>query len=483
MKGFMKKFTTALYAVLLIVTFVKAVNQPWHTTLKPIDRISFAQEVVGRYPVDMKRYQDKNMEVSPEGQNQQGTKTASCQLFETFYKEFDRAIGAEHLIYALAANDYEEFTKNQSPKLAPQNFKDLHEKLIKDIPTQERFNALRALLRINDIGKPKGTLAGEIEKRENQTIGDHDKVLTIALEKYPELVPSFNELPYQEKQLIVESLSSKLNIAQYNQAENVIEELIGFMTLSEEAKKIAFWEKFADVAGAAAWQDKFVDGSIMIDPVYNGFKSSYKHLIEQTHQGSAREAFAEYIADRCQNFGLDVKGNSKDFALGCLALRARKNAGNFAAFKEQFEKQSPQVREILEAELNKDGINDVAIKVEYSPAIFGNAVTTYGMEDGTDFAFKLTAHIYKAAREYINASQDKQGVFVIHASALAEAVKNKEQREALEKGEFAFSHTDDGVKISLKTTTALDKLQALAQQTYFKIVGFCTCSKKVSSQK
>src|SRR3989339_1163613 len=153
------------------------------------------------------------------------TLTLGEMLFQKISKaeliEFDRtAVGLLTLGWVLRG-DYESFTACQSKgsRLTEESFRQLQELTREILPNEEAiyamitYDAMTAYIIINDLGKIQA-IVDDIEKRFGVTDVDHDNILLFALENYPETSPSFQRLSPHYKNIIIEGLKARFNLAQ-----------------------------------------------------------------------------------------------------------------------------------------------------------------------------------------------------------------------------------------------------------------------------
>lgn len=271
----------------------------------------------------------------------------SSQLFGKQHIEFDRtANGIAYLNWVLGGN-YEQFTQPQGApiKLSRESFDRLHDYTKRILKTPEDVDAMITYMVINDLGKIDAVVK-HVESTLSIKDVDHDKVLLQALQKHPEISPSFQRLSDHHKGLILRGLEAEFNIGQFMQGENVPASLAGLKGLDRDSLDFYLLHALSDIAGAAG-HVKPVGSVILTEPTYRNFDAAIR-AIEGFSEGQTLKAVYEnFLADRGKVLGLDTN-NPIERALTRISLMLRASSSAEAReIRSVFTSLPSNVREIL----------------------------------------------------------------------------------------------------------------------------------------
>ena len=372
-----------------------------------------------------------DVNATPEGNGSvaQAT-TLSEQIFGQKHIEFDRtAVGIMVLKWVLSS-DYTAFTACQpdSAKLSRDHFEELRDYVVKVLPDQHAVDAMVTYMVINDLGKIKSIVADVRSKLGVENV-DHDKILLAALQRSPEISPSFDRLSDHFRQLIINGLKAEFNIGQFIQGENVAASLNGLAGLDPKSLDFYLLHAMCDIAGAAG-QVKQNGSLVMTEPTYQGFTVAIESIEKMAGGLGAKEVYDYYLSQRAQTLGFDISV-PKDKALTRICCMLRVSDSNRATqVQKAFDGLPENTRALLEQQLNRSGVDDgFATLVYYAPAILVNAQAAHGKAESADpFESALHEGLTTIARIYSGAAvalknRPGSGVFTVMAASAAEAAK------------------------------------------------------------
>lgn len=291
-------------------------------------------------------------------------------------------------------------------------------------------DALIAYTVLNDLGKVKSVVAkinDELQRHGEAAEIDHDKILRIALERYPEVAPSFARLPEPLQKVFVASLSADFNFGQLLQAENVPASLLGLVGMEQRALDFYMLHVLFDIAGAAGHVRH--DGSVvMTESTYRGFEIGWEAVRELTRGASASEVYDAFLTNKVAPLGIDAS-TKQGRAIGRIACMLRMSSTAEAdGLKKAFAELPRAERAILEKELNQTGIGDgFATLLYYAPATLANAkkaLADAGEEDASGKAFAIGLKAFARAFQLARIELKKRpgdGVYSLNVAELAAA--------------------------------------------------------------
>lgn len=361
--------------------------------------------------------------------------TPSELLFGSDITEVNRtAVGFLALKWILA-DDYGSFTANQAPpiKLKQESFAELRDYVLSVLKTPLDVDAMIVMILTNDLGKVK-RFHELAEKAIGRAIVDHDQILFVGFNDWPEMSPNFLRLHDKQKSWILNGLNmgAGLNIAQFAQAENLPASLAAVKVVAgkPEAFEFKFVEMLLDVAGASGHIDSN-GAKVMIEPVFQNFMLARRALTQVIDGHSLREGYDQILVAK-NNLLVKLGANSlevnrpRDRALlRLLTLRRTTNLAQSSELIEVFSRLPANVQALLISELNVDGIEDgLGILPYYAPALINNALSKLAnVKDGSRLALSTTmtamARVFQLARVGELKGRSGNGVLTINLESLA----------------------------------------------------------------
>jgi hypothetical protein len=354
---------------------------------------SFARHLLALYPE--LRWLTLKVVISPEDAKAVAHPDAfSPALFSgNLHPEVERTLTSLVALAQILRGDYDGFTKSQtspSIKLKQASFDHIRSVFFRVLGRKdggpiplgnaalasvdlEKLDALMTYMVIHDLGKSK-----RFEKVASKVSGeitvDHDRILVHGLSAEPMLSTSFERLSEHFQTLILKGMSADFNMGQFAQGENVPASLNKLFDLNEAAFDFYFLHLFLDVAGSSGVKTPH-GSAMMIEPVFNGFRTGYEFLprLYQGHSGESVYAF--FLETRARMFGLPfTAGNATDYAVARLGLMSRMaSAADAKLVLAAFESLDEGTRNLLVKELGVTGNGlEAAILPYYSPALIAN---------------------------------------------------------------------------------------------------------------
>lgn len=314
-----------------------------------------------------------------------GALTPSYALYGAEYPEVNRTLTSMLAVKWLMAEDYQAFTGGQSPliRLTPGSFQKLRGLLLESCPCAESIYALLVAIAVNDLGK-NHDLAELVTGITGQTFRDHDDVVYAAAKEH--LFPSIESMGsglYSDLLLGLE-LGSRLNIAQFAQAECVTASLKGvtIMRGRDRALALKLMEVILDVAGASGHVDTYCAAQ-MTEPVFRTFLVVHESLFSilcgrmSPKQGYNCVLLARVEMLREAGFQRRLSiHDPADRALTRLLTMGRVvDAERADCFALAFDNLTPETQTSLVNALNvDDSSGQVSILFSYAPAIISQAL-------------------------------------------------------------------------------------------------------------
>ncbi len=371
------------------------------------------------------------VKASPESKMISNEHSPSMKLFSKQHIEYDRtAVGILALKWVLS-NDYDQFVKCQPEqrRLKRESFDALRTATFK-LVEKGLLATLVTSLAINDLGKVISFVTS-VENLVGAKEVDHDNVLLTALQKFPELVPSFGKLKVTDQEMIIKGMSAQFNLGQFVQAENLPANLKGLRNLNPDELHFHTLHILFDVAGAQG-HVKSQGSLVLSEPTYQFFTMAGKALEmipSLVDDQSLIAIYNKYLRVRCAtlyaNFPIIT---SRDHAIARLAcMRRCETLDQFKQVQEVFARLPDDIQELFISELNKTGITDHGILLYYAPAVLTNACAAFKQNpsEGLTLGLHSLADILYQARA--NLKPTKTGVCTIDCAVLAEKIKNPEE--------------------------------------------------------
>lgn len=314
-----------------------------------------------------------------------GALTPSYALYGAEYPEVNRTLTSMLAVKWLMAADYEAFTGGQNPmiRLTPGSFQKLRGLLLESCPCPESIYALLVAIAVNDLGK-NNDLAELVTSITGQTFRDHDGVVYAAAKEH--LFPSLESMgPALHSDLLLGlELGSRLNIAQFAQAECVTASLKGVTIMSGRDRALAMklMEVILDVAGASGHVDTYCAAQ-MTEPVFQTFLVVHESLFNilsgriSPEQGYNRVLLSRVEMLREAGFQRRLSiHDPADRALTRLLTMGRVvDAERANCFALAFDNLTPETQKSLVNALNVDDTSgQVSILFSYAPAIISQAL-------------------------------------------------------------------------------------------------------------
>lgn len=342
------------------------------------------------------------------------------------YKEYNRTmLSIELLNYALTEN-YEKFTECQEPKkLSKESFREICNYTKNIVKSEKDKEAMVAYLLINDLGKIKSVVNTIQSKIGLQTV-DHDDILYQGLEKVPGISPTFDKLEERCKELILNGLRTKFNMAQFIQSENLPQNLEPLVDLDEDSLNYYLLHVFYDIGGATGHVTR--KGSIIIDDdFWNKYKTAEWHLKQMKSKEDILPAYLGYLKDRGKILNLEEDNKDTISAIKLCNMLRTSDPKKANIVLEALQNQEPNIRAILNQELTATGIaQDNAILLYYAPATMTNAISYFKnhhsenpIKDGLNTILPIFARIYSQTRANIAKESDVPNVTTVMMSEIA----------------------------------------------------------------
>ncbi len=366
--------------------------------------------------------------------------------------ELNRTLVGVLALRWLYYDDHEAFTECQSGrhKLTRPTFNKLRDytrSVIGDVTTETgraRYQAMETLVVINDLGKIQ-KIVDEVQRRSGTTDVDHDHVLLMVLERYPELSQSFQRLPQHLQELIVRGLRTDFNVAQFLQTESVAGNLRGLEGVDQDT--IDFWmlHALADIAGAAGANVQ--NGSATIDELTaQNFLLAADCVRDIGPNNTIDDVYNAYLRGRARRYRLNIDDPEDGpvqwaHARLCCMLRVPDFTESEGWARERIQvahvgralsrrlndHESLIHRKILIKELKETGTGDShAILLYYTPALLQKIVQACVRagaqpQDAIETALTILAKEYQQVRIARRSKAPESGVTTIMTSSIADA--------------------------------------------------------------
>lgn len=374
---------------------------------------------------------------SPVGSLGRNNCMPSVELYGSEYPEVDRTLISLLGVKWLLAGDYDTFTCGQPlpAKLKNDSFKRLRGLLTESCSTAESILALMIAIAVNDIGK-SNDFASEVANSSGQTFENHDEVVNAAAQQ--NLIPTLNMLDSAARSDILLGLEfgSRLNVAQFAQAECVAANLKGIGIVSDKPRALAWkmLEVIMDVAGAGGHVDSR-GAAQMTEPVFQAYLAAYEAVLGiQSGQMTIHEGYDYILQSRMRllhNAGLEASlsiDKPSDHALIRLLTMGRVVDPERAdRFIQAFGKLESGVRQSLVNALNIDSVDgQAAILFVYGPGLISEALKN-SKDNAQEISvlealFQFFARVYNYHKESSNLQDSK--VREINLSFAQDTVKS-----------------------------------------------------------
>lgn len=314
-----------------------------------------------------------------------GTLTPSYALYGAEYPEVNRTLTSMLAVKWLLAEDYEAFTGGQNPsiRLTPGSFQKLRGLLLESCPCPESIYALLVAIAVNDLGK-NDYLAELVTSITGRTFRDHDDVVYAAAKEH--LLPSLESMgPDLHSDLLLGlEFGSRLNIAQFAQAECVTANLksVTIMSGRDRALAMKLMEVIMDVAGASGHVDTYCAAQ-MTEPVFRTFLVVHESLFNiLSGRINEREGYDCVLLARVKMLrevgfqrGLSIHDPADRALTRLLTMGRVVDAERANCFALAFDTLTPTTQQSLVNALNVDDASgQVSILFSYAPGIISQAL-------------------------------------------------------------------------------------------------------------
>jgi len=362
---------------------------------------------------------------------------------------------------------------------------------------EQRLVSLLALTAVHDIMK-MSLILPEVSAEHapyhgyaaGETIGDHDHALAYVMDHYPDMLPSFRDLPPEERRSVqFTQCNVSFNHGWFVQAEappgaiftRFREALIRDHKSQIRSRDVAFYfvHWLTDLAGAEptplAGCEKFVVKFPL--PVLNSFLRSFE-FVERIAAQTETQVMEDYLrvrwAEGALAAGLAAEPPTGPGAIAKMRLMCMAQT-SAPKILEAFEELGEEDREVLGAEMARTGcvgqsfaaepadppLDGPAFLVYYGPAYLQNL--------GSDSATKrlgVLAELYRCARELWPASIAKVSTNVTVRIDMIKSLNVADMKEATTKGDVwtLVKHNDSEAFVERSSTTKLNTMVAAGQQ-------------------
>lgn len=384
--------------------------------------------------------------VPPKGAYGSGkNQTPSMYLFGREIVELNRtAVGFLSLKWLLS-NDYTAFTANQpdSNRLTQSMFQEFRSDVKKVLKTDEDVEAMIFAIVVNDLGKIK-RFDERVQKLSGENTVDHDRVVAVALEQAPELVPSFSRLSPRHQALVKEGLNlgGGLNIGQLVQGENLpisLQAMKNF-TGKPDAFDLKFLELMFDVAGISGHITSH--GTRLNAAMYRSYRLARSVLSEVVKGEDLETAYNVVLTAKAdQVFSITgvrlVASNPRERTiLRLLCPFADLTSAQVHHMLKTFSELPKNVQAILVDQMNKSGItNGFGTMLYYGPEMIrvgmGQAALNSFQSGHLSEALTMYSRILHEAMIETK-SQSGSGMVTVNVSAIVKFMNSEKfQKDAL----------------------------------------------------
>jgi hypothetical protein len=241
------------------------------------------------------------------------TRKVSLSAFGVEVPELDRSVEMSLLIKLILQGRYEDFVRPQKPGagdavLSKKSFANLRRMIEAVADTPDNLDTMLTYLNLMRIGKSEELLS--FLKREAGIVGyNHNLILPIALQRYPELFPSYARLPEAKQAVIRNIISSDFNMGQLIQGENTTVSLEPLKHLSSEELRLVLATNIFKVAGARG-HSNILGTSVMTDNVFRAFDSAFVELSNLATGVSPHNVYENFLRRRGAELG--IKGADRE---------------------------------------------------------------------------------------------------------------------------------------------------------------------------
>jgi dephospho-CoA kinase len=226
--------------------------------------------------------------------------------------EFDRSVEMSLLIKLLLQSRYEDFIKPQKPEvgdavLSMRSFQELKAMVEAVAPSPDDLNTMLTYLNMMRIGK-SDALISFLQKEAGITGYNHNQVLPIALNRFPELFPSYARLPADKQDIIRNIISSDFNMGQLIQGENTVVSLEPLRNLGKEELNLLLVTNIIKVAGARGHAN-IVGSSVITENVFGAFSDAFVELSKLSSGAEPRSVYERILQRKGRQLG--IVGNTQ----------------------------------------------------------------------------------------------------------------------------------------------------------------------------
>lgn len=343
--------------------------------------------------------------------------------------EFNRSANSLLNLEWVLKKDYESFTKCQpaETRLSQKSFEQLCAYTKTFLSTPEDIQAMKVFLAINDLGKIQ-SVADTVNHSLQLDEVDHDEILRLALEHFPEQSPGFESLTPKHQKMILDGLATQFNLGQFMQAENVPANLTKLKSVDEQTLHFYLLHTLFDIAGAAGHITQ--EGSlVMNEPTFQNFSTAIESVDGLTKGKSEIEVYNDYL-HHVSPLEVDLS-NPGDYMLARISGMMRiTDPWQAVALQATINQLPSRTRGILEQALGKTGIDDgTALLSYYSPAFLknlGNAANPKTFIKTISTGLMSLANTIQLARRHI-INRRENGVCTLFIHDMATAAKDGSQ--------------------------------------------------------
>lgn len=368
-----------------------------------------------------------------------GRLTPSSALYGTDYPEVNRTLVSMLAVKWLMTGDYQTFTccQNLSTKLKPESFQRLRDLLVESCPVPETIYALLVAIVVNDLGKNEDQ-ARLVTNITGQTYQNHDDVVHAAANEH--FFPSIESMEPDLRAdiLLGLELGSRLNIAQFAQAECVAASLEGVLIMNGRNRAFALklMEVILDVSGASGHIDSCCAAQ-MTEPVFQTYLTIHETLLNIIEKRiTPQEGYDCIFLARhrlLRDAGFQKELSTQDPAdralLRLLTMGRVVDRDRADCFVKAFEDLAPDTKQNVVDLLNVNGVDgQAAIIFFYAPALISEALKN---TDGPEHEVQVLGALMRLLtrihdREKARLHRQESNIRTINLSFAQETIRSEE---------------------------------------------------------